>query len=348
MDFEIQIVHGVEDVGKDAWDKLSTDRPFQSYQWYSFAEKVMKDSGCQPSYIILSTNGWPVARASFWLIPNEPLPIHGIARSVLGKAFQRWPLFICRSPFSGSSGLILPELPLMESALSSIAQVATEQARNFHASCVLFDFLEREVYEKYAWPAGALGLSVGDPGTKMDISWPEFDSYLRSMSPKSRKNYRQHCRNAENRKIRIQIYSEPPSLEDVEPLWRNVETKFHESRNPWNKYLLKHFPMVKGSFISAVENDKLVGCGLFLGDRQELVATGLGLDYNSKNIYSLLNYSAIRAAIEAKLRVLHWGSGAYEVKGKLGFKVENTNYVVYIGIGRVSKLLGRLVAWWMK
>ena len=128
MDFDIQIVRSVDEVGQSAWDRLGDGQPFASYRWYRYGEVALFD--CVPVYIILNQHGEPVARATFWVIRNEPLPIPWRpARWAAQGLLRRWPLFVCRSPLSSSSGLILPEPPLRSPALEAIKQIAMEEGK---------------------------------------------------------------------------------------------------------------------------------------------------------------------------------------------------------------------------
>ena len=62
-----------------------------------------------PTYALLKHDGQLCAAASFWRVPNEPIPFEGqTVYRALDAFLQRWPLLICRSPFSGTPGLILP------------------------------------------------------------------------------------------------------------------------------------------------------------------------------------------------------------------------------------------------
>jgi hypothetical protein len=44
-------------------------------------------------------------------------------------------------------------------------------------------------------------------------------------------------------------------------------------------------------------------------------------------------YCAIQSAIDLGVRIFHAGSGAYELKQRLGFVPESNNHIVYAGIG---------------
>jgi len=341
---EARIAHGVSEIGAEAWDQLSQGRPFQSYRWYAFGERAMSD--CRPCYIVLSHAGEPIARATFWLIRNEPLPVQGPARIMLQAIVKRWPLFVCRSPLSNSSGLILPEASLREEALAALSDLALQQARSLRASFVIFDYLERGAVQREKWPAGFAAQTVNDPGSMLRLVWPDFESYLASLSPKTRKNYRRYCRDAESRRLRISFHPQPVRLQEAGILIRNIERRYREVSNPWQMSSLENFPMVGGRMITAEIDGGLVGCELLLGDGDELLVTALGLDHSVPNTYFSLNYADIRAALEAGARVLHWGSGIFDVKRRLGFQPEYNDSTVSCGTGFISGLIVRMASRW--
>jgi predicted N-acyltransferase len=86
-----------------------------------------------------------------------------------------------------------------------------------------------------------------------------------------------------------------------------------------------------------------VACGLLLGDDSARILTCLGLDYDIKYVYFQMVYSAIRCAIEAGVKVLRGGGGAYDFKERLGFEpVNNTQIAVASSNAALVRLIGRL------
>jgi predicted N-acyltransferase len=343
IDFDIRIVHSVEEVDQAEWDALGGGKPFSSHRWYRYGEKTMSD--CIPVYILLYQQDQLLARATFWVIRNEPLPLPpGPLRIAAQAILKRWPLFICRSPLSNSSGLALPDPPLRNAALAEISTIALRQAALHHSSMLAFDYLDPWTVENTKWPEGFAGQKSGDPGTVMEIVWPDYESYLNSLTPKTRKNFRRYCREAERRGLTIRHWPNPTRLDEAETLIRNVEERYREIANPWHQAMLTNFPMVGGTLFTAELKGRLVGCELVLGDGGAQFVTALGLDYSEPNTYFLLNYADVRHAIESGTRNLHWGSGAYEVKKRQGFKIDHNENIVFKGVGTIPGLLARLAA----
>ncbi len=94
--FKILTASSVDEAGADAWDSLSGGRPFQSARWYRFGERVMGD--CRRIYIILTLDDRPIARATFWVICDEPLPVSTCRAEMAGPHLS--PLAIADLPLA--------------------------------------------------------------------------------------------------------------------------------------------------------------------------------------------------------------------------------------------------------
>lgn len=328
MEFEIQVSHSVIEIGEAAWDKLSNRLPFASYRWYQFGEKVMSDS--LPVYITLSHQGDMIARATFWVIRNEPLP--GLSKPVqfaLQAFLRRWPLFICRSPLANTGGLILPESPLRGSAIEAITQTAMEEARRHKASFVLFDYMSEKQAHWNEWPPLFTVYSIADPGTCMEIQWSSFDQYLSGLSQKTRQHYRQYNREAERLGIQIVRSNKVQDIDTALSLIRSVDQRHGSESIPWLRNMLENISLINATWLTASVDNQLVGCELVLRDRDTLVVTAFGMTQTFRHVYFLLGYTDIQYAIETGIRILRWGSGVFEVKRRLGFSLEDNNYLVF-------------------
>jgi len=345
MQFDIQIAHSVEEIGQEAWDRLSQDRPFSSYRWYRYGEKVMGAN--LPIYIVLSVQNEPVARGTFWLVRNEPLPLSEPARSIFQIILQRWPLMICRSPLTEMSGLIVPESSLRDEALTTIVRVARDQAQQHRASFVAVTYLERQESEWDCWSNGFISFKFSEPGTCMNIAWPDFEGYLKHLSKSARKDYKRHCRFANEQGIRI-IRGQTPAAGSLEfdkamTLITNV-THRHDSPLPWARSMLEYAGMVGYTWITAEKDGSMVGCGILLEDGDHRLFKLIGLDYSVKYVYFQLFYERIRCAIEQGARFLWGGSGIYEFKQHIGFHMMNREYLVWTAMNtRVQKLVRVLI-----
>jgi predicted N-acyltransferase len=341
--FDVRLAHRVEEIGQEAWDRLGPDRPFASYRWYRFGEAALGDGTA--IYLVLSSAGEPVARATFWLTTRETLPIPSRAlRFGLGIVLRRWPLLACRSPLSGTSGLILPEPPLRDPALATIVQCAEELARQHHASFLLFDYIDRDQVDWTGWPANLVRVPGMSPGTQLVIRWSDFESYLAHLSKKRRYNIRRNYRLVAQEGVEIRRHRTVMDVDGAMALHRKVTERHGSSDEPWMRGAMGNASMVDAAWLAADKGGRLVGCELVLGDRGGWFVTGLGLDDDAQNVYFVLGYEDIRYAIEHRAHTLRWGTGAYDVKRRLGFEPEANSNLAFSARWPLLQKLGRWIA----
>jgi predicted N-acyltransferase len=339
MDFDLQIAHSVQEIGQEAWERLGNAQPFTSYRWYRFGEMVLKAE--LPIYIILSRKGEPLARATFWLKRQEHLPIPSRpVRRLMEEALRRWPFLMCQTPLSSTSGLLLPDPPLQDAALQTITRIAYDQIRQHNGSFIFCPYLRQPQILRAGWPTNFAPVIMPNPGTSLAITWPDFDSYLKHLSKSARKDYRRHCNRAADHGIVVTAHESAVAIDEALVLIRNVENHHGTQAFPWARAMLENSSMVEATWLTAKIEDRLVGCGLVLGDRDTRFLALLGLDYDVRYAYFQLVYAAIRCTIEGGFRLLRGGGGAYEIKQRLGFQLEDNNHVFFAGRGPVFRRLG--------
>jgi hypothetical protein len=107
--------------------------------------------------------------------------------------------------------------------------------------------------------------------------------------------------------------------------------------------MLSNTRLIESVWITAHIGDRLVGCGIFLRDNEAGCLKLLGLDYRVPYVYFQLLYEGIRCAIDTGCRVLWGGSGAYELKYRLGFQPYYNNYQVFAAGNRWLQWVARHV-----
>jgi len=332
-----RVLHSIVESTPAEWEALSQGRPFQSYGWYAYGERVMAD--CRPAYVLVTQEGRAVARATFFLVRNEPLPLPPSLRWPFQVLFRCRPLLICRSPLSSTSGLVVPEAPLRQAILRVLVAAARQLAQEQRASFVMFDFLEEEQTRWEGWPEEAVAVTVPQPGTRMEILWSSFEEYLAHLSPKARKHYRQHQRAAERMGVTLTFQERVTDVKTALRLIRAVERRHRAAPNPWARRMLEEAWRVDGRWLEARLAGRMVGGELILADEGVQLVTALGLAGKVPNVYFLLGYADIRHAIEHGRRALRWGSGAYEVKRRLGFTLEMNNHALVMAQGNFARLM---------
>ena len=343
MSFDVQVAHRAEEIGQAEWDRLGAGLPFASYRWYRFAETVLADD--LPVYVTLAHEGQPVGRATFWLKRREALPTSSrVARLFMGATFRHWPLLVCRSPLSGTSGMILPAAPQREEALDYFVQVAQELAGTHRASFIMFDYLEPTQMALTAWPAEYVRVPNTSPGTRLAITWRDFDSYLTELGKKRRYNVRRDYRLVAEQGVTVVRYPAVADLDRAMELHRLVNLRHGAPTAPWMRQAMASAEMVDAVWLAAEKAEQLVGCELMLGDRGSWLVTGMGLDPSVRNVYFVLGYEDIRYAIESRAHTLRWGAGVYDVKERLGFEPEGYNNLIFASRWALLQGIGRRVA----
>jgi predicted N-acyltransferase len=344
MDFEVRAAHCIEDMDRETWDGFSSGRPFASHGWYRYGERAMP--GCPPLYVSVFRRGEMIARASFWLVRDEPLPLPArLLRAGLRRFLAARPLLVCRSPLADASGLILPAAPHRQAALERILAAAEEFGRSAKASFLVFDYLDPRQAGLADWQAHFMQVQFSEPGTRLALVWDSFEDYLRGLSKPAWKDYRRQLNQA--RRNDLEVTTRPAADLDIEealPLIRGVETRHGAPPKPWARTMLANASLNGATWIEARSKGRLAGCGLLLADGDARLATLLGLDYSVPYVYFQLMYAAIREAIAQGARLLRAGSGAYAFKHRLGFETEPNNQLRFAGQTRLLGQIGRLVA----
>ena len=339
MTWTVQIAHSIHELDPTEWDSLSAERPFQSHRWYVFGEKVM--ATCRPTYLVARYGDRAIARAAFWLIRNEPLPLPRILQAGFHLFFKHHPLLICRSPLADTSGLILPEGAEHREARDILIATAHQEMRRQRGSFLMFDFLDAS---QLSWLPGFHPVTVADPGTHMDIQWPSFQAYLEQRHHRGRWHYRRSMNEAEKMGLKLSKHRLVSDAHTAQALIKNVFQKHGSSLYPWMLPLLKNLDMVDSTWMEVHRDGKLVGCAAALRDGDAQLGTALGLEKDLPYAYFLLMYAILEDAFEHKVKVLRLGSGAYEFKQRLGFTREDNNHVGVFGSGWLSDRLMDLAA----
>jgi predicted N-acyltransferase len=243
---------------------------------------------------------------------------------------------------ANTSGLIMKDGLQSEAILERISKTAIAEASKINASIVLFDFLDER--NTLGWPSNFVTLKMPSPGTILKNRWQSLEDFLADGNKKDRQHYKRSLREAEKLGIRLTQHKSIPDIEVALALIRKVEQRYSSSPNPWLSNMLKNIEMVDGTWLEAHINEKLVGCGLIVNDKNVQMTTALGLADNIPYVYFLLIYASLEAAFKRKIEWLRWGTGAYEVKQRLGFELEQNNHSVLAGTNQLTRFLSRIAA----
>lgn len=338
----VQSFKSIHEIEPEIWDRVVAGRGFQSHHWYQFGELAMKD--CPPTYLIAWNGDTPIAGAALFKVENEPLPLPEVARRFMASVLKQRPLLVCRSPLADTSALLLPGEPLRDEALTVLAQAAYNEFKKQRCSFLVFDYLLTEQLRYPAWPTGFEPVTISEPGTYMPMEWETFEAYLEAGNKHDRQHYKRSLREAENNGL---VLSKHRTISDVDRalrLIRNVSIWNGSAPNPWMRGLLENFSKIDGTWLEIHKENELVGCGAVLRDNKFQLALALGLEDDVPGGYFLLLYTALQEAFEHQARLVRFGSGAYDVKRRLGFHLEDTNHAMVAMAGISSRTVKRLAS----
>ncbi|NJC95555.1 MAG: GNAT family N-acetyltransferase [Anaerolineae bacterium] len=333
---KVQTYHSIQEIAPEVWDQVAAGRGFQSHRWYTFGERAMAD--CPATYLIAWDGETPVAGAALFKVHNEPLPLPKVARRFMSSILKRRPLLICRSPLADTSALLLPGEPLRDEVLPVLVQKAQEEFKRQRCSFLVFDFLLTEQLRYPTWPPGYEAITVSEPGTYMPVEWDSFQAYLEAGNKKDRQHYKRSLKEAEDNGLVLSKQKTVPDMDAALTLIENVSIWHGSAPNPWTRNLLENFSMVDGTWLEIRKEDKLVGCGAVVRDNKFQLATSLGLEDDVPGGYFLLLYAALQEAFEHGVRLVRFGSGAYDVKRRLGFHLEDTNHAMIAMAGITARV----------
>lgn len=326
LPFKIQVFRRIIDIDPVDWDNLNKNRPFQSHRWHQYGERVMND--CKPIYLLAYQNDALIGRAALWNIHNEPLPKMPLAaKKILLAAIKKWPLLICRSPLAFTSGIVLADNIDRKKVLAALSASALEIAKEQKTSFLVFDYLNTT--DSHDLPENLAATTNPSAGTIMENRWESLEDYLSDGNKKDRQHYKRVQREAEKIGIQIERHSRVEQIDDALRLIRDVELDHGALPNPWARQMLENMEMVNGTFITASIGERLVGCGLLLEDNASQLTSLLGLAKDVPYTYFGLVYESLKIAFEHKVRFLRWGSGAYDIKQRLGFSLEDNGSLAF-------------------
>lgn len=333
-DLKVEVFHNISEIKPEVWNRIAAGRGFQSHAWYTFGERAMAEA--KPTYLLAYDGTSAVAGAALFKVHNEPLPLPAIAREFMASVFKHKPLLACRSPLADTSALLLPGEPLRDKALSALAKAAQEQFKKQKCSFLLFDFLLTEQL-RYGWPNGFTPLTVSEPGTFMPMEWQSFEEYLNSASKKDRQELKRSVTEAEKNGLELTKHRKVGEIDAALNLIQNVSIWHGSAPSPWTRGLLENFSLIDGEWLELRKEGKLVGCGAIVRDNRFQLVTALGLEDDVPGGYFYLLYAGLQEAFKHKVRLVRFGTGAYDIKRRFGFHLEDTNHAMLTMAGIKSQ-----------
>ncbi|MBN2501650.1 MAG: GNAT family N-acetyltransferase [Anaerolineales bacterium] len=343
MTYSTRVLHSVNECESAWWNELGKGTGFTSWRWYQYGETVLANS--QPLYIVVEKDARPVARATFWVKRVDALPIaSNLLYHGMNAVFNRWPLLSCQSPLANASGLLLPDGSEREEIFGLLMGRANAAAQEIGASFLVLDFISAQQAKQLNHSGKLSGVDMNEPGTILEIIWPDFDAYLQSRSKSVSKDYRRAGNKVKRMGVEIRVEARVTDIAAAAALIQRHDKTYKSPTLPWLEEMLRHIDLVDSIWLGAYAGEKLVGCGLLLGDNDTWVATALGRDYDYPYVYFALGYASIRNVIERGGKYLRLGTGTYDFKKRLGCELEANDHVAFMAQNKLVDTFFRKIA----
>lgn len=188
--------------------------------------------------------------------------------------------------------------------------------------------------------------------TALDLSWPDFPSYVASLPAKPRRNLRNKQRRLERSGCSIDVTDDfAPLVPEMVLLYQQVLDRAESRLDTWNGGFLEALAgavEIDCAVVTCRRDERLVGFLLCVFGTHNAVALRVGLDYAGATdaaVYHNLHYRGIALAIERGYHTLGFSQTAYEPKREMGCRQIPLVHAV-THVNPVSRaILVRLLPW---
>ena len=331
MKLTTRVTRKIEDVPKDAWEKIFPDTT-EGYDFF----RVMDESNFEQFslYYVTVYDGDELVGAApcFSVDFSLDTSITGATRRMVGLVKRAFPnflsirAFVCGVPMGqGHIGMAAREEEIVEVLLHKMEEMAKQEK----ASVIAFkDFSYG--YNDVLKPLLAKKFFKVDslPYAEMDLDFDSFDKYLMKLSSASRYDLRRKFKKADaSADIKMEIIDslDDKTLKEVYGLYLQMVNKhevgFEVVPIEFFRNVSKHMPHQAKFFLWRVDG-KLVTFLLALIADDLMVDYYLGLDYavaHELHLYFVKHRDVMKWCIDNNIKRYEMGFSGYEPKKRLGF-----------------------------
>lgn len=335
---DLKIYKSIDEIDSNLWDSLCTgDEIIKTHRFLKSVEHSNLKT-CRFWYVLFHKDEKVIGNASlfsmdFYLDVIAPSFIKNICEKVrkVIPNFLRIKLMGCGTPIATcANGIVVSDNTYLKEIIDLLTQVMFQIAEQEKAHCILYKEYNQQKSQAFntLQSYGFIKLS-SLPTSFVDISWPSFDEYLKSLRKKYRLLAKNELAKLNTSKISIETCEDFAGY--AEELWtlymnvyRKAEVKFEQLTPEFFRNIAIN---LKGEsrVILIKLNGEIVGFELIIEDDSILRPLYLGLDYEANKIYSLYFnsiYQIIRHGIERNKKVIELGQTSYYPKLKTGARVE--------------------------
>lgn len=325
------VVRKISELSSDHWDKVFPN-VLESYNFF----KTLDESSLEQFsfyYIMVYDHKMPVGAAACFLM-NYSLDtsISGPCKRVTNAMKRLMPkifslkALICGTPLGpGRMGIVGDPVTIVHAILSCMEQIAKK-----NSACVLAFKDFDETYAQALDPLQKDGFSRLDslPWTEIDVSFEDFESYLKTLSSATRYDLRRKFKKVDGRvpiDVEIADSLKEDVLQDVYRLYLDIVKKhdmeFEVLSIDFFRNISKNMPGQAKFFLWRIEG-RLVAFLFCLVSKDLLVDYYVGFDYrvaHTHHLYFIKFRDTINWCIKNGIKKYEMGTTGYEPKKRLGF-----------------------------
>ncbi|MBU6996357.1 MAG: GNAT family N-acetyltransferase [Theionarchaea archaeon] len=308
---EVRILKSIQDIDQREWEYLvGTEDVERSYGWY----RAVEESGMRElTYVTIQEGGALLAAACCSPI-REPI-------------FSTRVAFLeVRSPLGVTSAFHSPSPEHTHQLLDTLLEIQ----RTTRTRGMLVLELTRD---EFSWLGPQMKGFVGFPladDTYLDLPYKDFDDYLASLDPTTRRSARITMNRAAKKwNLRTIFTNDFLKWKDTahrlqrytcqshkDPRWLLTES-FYEG--------LENHLKDRAELAICLKEDMPIACALWLnsGGTVHIKYPGIDPGYRECHAYFLLYYETIREALQRGQKRIYFGVSTYEFKERIGCKRQN-------------------------
>lgn len=361
------VYHTIRDVPQALWDAPA---PLQSEATSWAFWNVLEQSGlndfCYHYALLVNQSGEILAQTCFYDVTTD-LAIFGPVwlRQLLTSVRRVWPGFMklrmleCGTPVTLVSPpvTILPHTDpalIITSLTILLRKIAQRQKQLL---IVVRDFEPPAAKLEALFAAQGYHLSHNLPNTYLDIRWPTWQAYVKSMRSYYRSKLVKYMKRNEEAGISCQLVSDFADMaETLHAQWMSVHVNAKEFQReiltPEFYRTLAQQDGIEARVLLFYQQKRLVGHALLLRDHEELRWLYVGRESISPDgLYLFIAQKVVQTAISLGAKRLEMGLTTYPIKQDLGAEIvplrmalRATNGFLNLFVGIGYKLLNQVPA----
>lgn len=327
---QTKIFNRIDQIPSQEWT-IVFPKVVENYNFF----RALDDSGFPEFsflYIMVYENNQPIGAAPCFLM-NFPLDfaVEGPFKKVLGFFKKIAPsilnprILICGMPMGqGRIGIAKNPSSVLQAIENALDQIAADQ----QAAIIAFkDFNSgyRDILDKYLNKSFFRIDSF--PSTDMEVSFNDFESYLKSLSSVTRSGIKRKFKSLKDKDIHLEITNRlvDETLNEVYELYLKTYNKNEMSLEKLTpaffKKMSEFMPNETKFFLWRI-GPKLVGFAFCLASEDYFIDYYLGFDYSLSydyHLYYVRFRDLMNWCIQHKMKIYEMGPTTYEPKRRLGF-----------------------------